>query len=615
MQPDRRPKLPDENARHISGTLPAHPSDDCDEIGEPGEPPFLAEPPPPPGDDDYGAPAGARPDRVREPSPPIRLDAVRALEERAKRETARKTLNFFDSKDPDHPVLHKIDDALLVLASSKVKNASFLGALRDEFTHSSFIQQAAAYPDQGRLRQWVRAMSVKGFKREPEMIIDAIEKERKRAAKVKADAVAVANPWPLTRTGPHPDVEKLFAKNRYNEVKPVFVNAKKILDHDPRWKGRIRMNRMGNLEVGGEKQEETFTGELAEWISDNYGVQFSPKEVGEAIRCVAYSNTYSPVEDFLNGLDPWDGVPRFGQLLTEVLGCEPNALYEMYLRRMMTSAVARALQPGCKVDTVLILQGKQGAMKSTFFEVLCGAQWFGASAIQIDNKDAAITLRATWMYEAAEMASLNKRTADDVKHFLSLAEDLYRAPYGTAANRHPRHFVMVASTNQEEILSDPTGSRRFWPMNIPGDIDLSLLRLLREQLWAEALVLYRRVVEAKAHGQQPDPSCRWWFAADDESLRERDAAKFQETDVWDELVEAWARDRAPFSSRECLEKAIPMAPQMMKQPETQRVNRILRRLGYDDKERATRGGTRLWRRRAPTAPTDFDAHQPSVGAQ
>lgn len=613
MQPDRRPKPPDENDRLRNGTLPAHPALDVEDYRPPGGVPIDDEPPFP-SDDDYAAPPGAR---IRPaPPPPVQLDPHIASRDMEERRIAREALKFHYTAEPDHPVLHQIDDALLVLASKRQKNASFFGGLRDEFTHPSFIQKAAAFIDQPRLREWIRAMSVNGFKREPEMIIEAVEKERKRTAKAKADAEAVSDPWPVTRKGPYPIVEAMFAKNRYNEIKPVFVNAKKILDHDPRWKGRIRMNRMGNLEVGGEKQEETFTGELAEWISDNYGVQFSPKEVGEAIRCVAYSNTYSPVEDYLNGLEPWDGVPRFGQLLTEVLGCEPNGLYETYLRRMMTSAVARALQPGCKVDTVLILQGKQGAMKSTFFEVLCSTPWFGASAIQIENKDAPINLRATWMYEAAEMASLNKRTADDVKHFLSLTEDLYRAPYGTAATRHPRHFIMVASTNQDEILSDPTGSRRFWPMNVPGDIDLSLLRLLRDQLWAEALVLYRRVVEAKARGQQPDPSCRWWFAADDEALREADAAKFEEKDVWDEIVEMWARDRPPFSSRAVLEHAINMAPQNMKQPETQRVNKILRRLGYDDKgPRDGRGGTRLWRRRAPTAPTDFGMHQPPVGAQ
>lgn len=591
MKPDRRPKPPDANDRHRAKALTM----DGDEVVPP---PFLDDVPPP--GDDYA------------PSHVIQLDAARREHDRARREeeeaqreaseNQKRTLRHnarqraeIHEGDPSDPLLLEINEAMVTLDSG-ARHA--IGSVKDLLKSPRFIASAAAFGDQERLRMWIRGLSYPGLKRDPEIALDAIDKARasaRAAAEAKARAErAAASEWPPERQGPHPLVDEMLKRSRTGEVLSVFVNAKKILDHDPRWVGRIRMNRMGGIEVDGDHQDESFVAKVAEWLSDNYDAQFKLPDVMYAIHVLALAHAYSPVEEYLTSLT-WDGVPRFRQLLVDVLGCKHSDLHEAYVRRMMISAVARGLSPGCKVDTMLILQGAQGAMKSTFFEVLCGKGWFGASAIKIQDKDGPIQLRSTWIYEAAEMSSLRKQTAEAVKHFLSLPKDLYREPYGKVATHHERHSIMVASVNPDEFLDDPTGSRRFWPLHVPGQIDLGLLRALRDQLWAEAVVLYRRAAAAIAAGEEPGPECRWWFSGAEDVARAKDSAQFEERDAWDEYVESWARCQAsPFTSAACLEKAINVPRDRVTKPITERVNAILRRLGY----RQTRSGSgpRVWTR-------------------
>jgi len=80
----------------------------------------------------------------------------------------------------------------------------------------------------------------------------------------------------------------------------------------------------------------------------------------------------------------------------------------------------------------------------------------------------------------------------------------------------------VGTTNQESFLFDPTGSRRFWPINCT-QIDLDLLKDWREQLWAEAMDLESHKVPH-------------WLDQTRESLRAKDAARFEAEDPWEELI-------------------------------------------------------------------------------
>ena len=155
--------------------------------------------------------------------------------------------------------------------------------------------------------------------------------------------------------------------------------------------------------------------------------------------------------------------------------------------------VARVMRPGCKHDAVLVLGGPQGIGKSQACAVL-GGQWFGDNmpSIREGSKEASLYLRGHWLVELAELAPSRKAEAEDLKAFLSRGSDEIRAPYARLPDLVERQSVFVGTTNDHAFLRDPTGNRRFWPVELTGAVDVSRLAEDRDQLFAEALASERR---------------------------------------------------------------------------------------------------------------------------
>jgi predicted P-loop ATPase len=172
-------------------------------------------------------------------------------------------------------------------------------------------------------------------------------------------------------------------------------------------------------------------------------------------------------------------------------------------RRFMVGAVARALQPGCKLDTVLAVEGAGGGGKSTMFQVLADAVASGLFTDGVhDVSSTSAVVEATggrWIVEIAELAGV-RRSADieALKAALTRTRDTHRRPYDVMPREVLRRFVFVATTNRSEYLNDPSGAllRRFWPVRTRATerepIDLRGLADVAPQLWAEAVALYLR---------------------------------------------------------------------------------------------------------------------------
>lgn len=404
-------------------------------------------------------------------------------------------------------------------------------------------------------------------------------------------------------------------RKRHDKGRDVWValasydNVYRILRDDPRVAAQLRRNTMtGTVYLrGAELSEHAGASGLAVWLADTYGISAALSNVTEAIVSVAEGNEFHPVRDYLRGLPAWDGKSRFGALLTKVLGCPHRDLYLLYVRRTVIAAVARAMRPGCKVDTATVLVGAQGIRKSTFWRVLFG-RWFGDSDIEITRnaRDAYMKLRLVWGYECAELETLNRAEAGEIKRFLSSCEDTYRAPYDRQSRQWPRHSVMVGSTNRPQFLVDPTGSRRFWPIAIPDTarIDTALLTRIRDQVWAEGLALYLRAQAAIDAGIVPDAECRWWFEPDEDEERAVDAEHFTVTDPREEMVLSWVLGRpdGSFTTAEVCEKALEMDRAHIDNRAEAVVRGILSRNGWEYAKRRWAGGDPRWRwgRRAST---------------
>lgn len=311
------------------------------------------------------------------------------------------------------------------------------------------------------------------------------------------------------------------------------------------------------------------------------GLRFRRDDVQAAVYTLSKRSPYNPVADYLNGL-AWDGTPRLADVAERVLGVAPTPLTLALLRRWFVSAVARILRPGCKVDTVLILHGPQGIRKSTFFKVLAG-EWFSDDSVDLASKDALLLLQRVWIIEWAELdAMMRARDANAVKAFLSRSIDTFRPPYGRSMVDAPRHSVIVGTTNEQEILADGTGNRRYWVLRCGSRIDTELLAEWRDQIWAEAVAAFRA-------GEV------WHLSEEESALLEASQAEYHRRDPWEGEVLEWAASRAvPVTTEGILEFALERPRGQWTISDQRRVASILRSAGWSEARMRVAGTQRRY---------------------
>ena len=221
------------------------------------------------------------------------------------------------------------------------------------------------------------------------------------------------------------------------------------------------------------------------------GSAFEPSSVNvfEACLTLAYEKRFNPVIDYLDGLE-WDGVARVEGLFARYFGVADDAYSRAVARCFMVAAVRRQRRPGVKFDTMPVLRGRQGTGKSTGVKALFGADWFSDADLgDLKNRDAVLQLGGIWGQEMAELQGLRRVDLLTLKAFCSRTVDRVRPPYGRSSIDVPRRCVFIGTTNEGGYLTDPTGNRRFWPLEVLAEVDFDALRRDRDQLWAEASAL------------------------------------------------------------------------------------------------------------------------------
>lgn len=289
-------------------------------------------------------------------------------------------------------------------------------------------------------------------------------------------------------------------------IQKTIKNVRICLDHDPLLKGRIRLDTFADRLMGvaplpwGARQSATGAFEWAEcddagvcdYIEQLTGIK-SDNTVAKAVLLVAQVQAYNPVAEYLQSIS-WDGAPRLDTVFIDFLGAEDCPYIRAVTRKAFSAAVARALVPGTKFDTMTVIEGPQGLGKSTLLRLL-GAAWFSDSVSTFEGKDAAELLQGVWVTEIAELEAYSKADIRLVKQFLSKTEDQYRAAYARRTERHPRRCVFFGTTNNAEYLRDPTGNRRFWPVDAAvqqttKSVFADLPPETVSQVWAEAYARY-----------------------------------------------------------------------------------------------------------------------------
>ncbi len=282
-------------------------------------------------------------------------------------------------------------------------------------------------------------------------------------------------------------------------LRNCLSNVYQVLAHRPEWRGVVAYDEF-SLCVVKRKPPPFAQGKVGEWDSTDDSRtamwlaqldpdwSFTPSSdlVAEAIEVLARANAFHPVRDYLRGLQ-WDGTARIETWLDDYLGVARTEYSMRVAKWWLMGAVKRVFVPGWKFDYCLVLEGPQGKGKSTALRII-GGEWFGDTDLDLGHKDAMSALRGKWIYEIAELGALARAEEKRQKSFLSRCVDEYRPVYGRREIKAPRQVVFGGSTNEFEWNKDPTGGRRFWPVECLGECNLDGLREQRDQLFAEALV-------------------------------------------------------------------------------------------------------------------------------
>lgn len=366
------------------------------------------------------------------------------------------------------------------------------------------------------------------------------------------------------------------------------ANLGRIFDGHPAWSGVLAYDelseaivclrrppvRAGSYAPVGKLNDAT-TIVIGYWFSDMFGINVSKAVLVDAILATAQRNRFNPVRDYLRGLK-WDGTRRLENFLHRYLGADDTEYTRIIGRKFLISCVARGWAPGCKVDTMMILEGTQGIYKSTAIRILCGEQWFSDSKLDFNSKDAAQNIRGRWIVEIPELNSFKRAEMATVKAFVTSPVDRFRPSYGRFAEDFPRSSVFVGTTNEQEYLSDDE-NRRYWPVTCHS-IDLMGIAEDRDQLWAEA-------VEAYLAGE------KWYLERGyEEQTAKAEQAKRQVGDPWSDLITDWIAKEKPqefFLSE--LMQVLQIPSERQSTGTSQRLGHLLKVMGFHATKRREPG--------------------------
>lgn len=326
-----------------------------------------------------------------------------------------------------------------------------------------------------------------------------------------------------------------------NKGKPANSpkNLQLILETAP--VGPVKLNRMSlNLEFppGSPLAETPGNADtaLVNYVYSAHGIRTTRASASDQLAWVGERYSYSPVEQYLKALPEWDQADRITNILQHKAGADGNHHYiNAVFKRFLISAVARGLQPGTKVDTMLILHGHQGIGKSQLVRAL-GGEFAGSMHLDPSSKDTVMYMAASWLVEIAELAHMHRADVEHLKALMSRTHDTVRLPYARAAQTIPRQCVMIGTTNASEFLRDATGERRYWPVTV-GEIDVPWFAKNRDQIWAQA----------KSYYEQGVP---WWVPKDEEAMFASEVSVYSDTADTEDLialVKAWFLSKPPHS--------------------------------------------------------------------
>lgn len=387
----------------------------------------------------------------------------------------------------------------------------------------------------------------------------------------------------------------------------TLLNVEVVLNNDPRMAGRLWYDDFsGEIQVvtrtGTRPMSDKLSGEIALWLETHYGMVGVARAVEQGIPVAARRHSRDSLVEWLESHQKDAGAPTdlLEQWLVRGFGAEDTPLVREMGRMWLTQVAARGLNPGQKGDLALVLVGKQGKGKSEGLNILCGGSpkdqspLFLSCELDGNAREIAMQIRKKLVCEIAELAGMRKRDQRQVKALLTTRVDEFRAPYERYVSATQRRCSFVATTNDAQFLSDPTGSRRYLAVSITGEIDWDWILRWRASLWAMA----RDAAKAGAVAHIPRDRAA--------EFAEHNAA-YQEDDPWEKAIVTWietgvtADPLTPFvpcppvfSTEFVARAALGIQLKALNRGALGQIGRVVTDLGKHERRRLQIGGSRQW---------------------
>jgi predicted P-loop ATPase len=309
----------------------------------------------------------------------------------------------------------------------------------------------------------------------------------------------------------------------------------------------------------------------------------------DAIWWLADRNTFDTARAWLDGLT-WDGTPRIERFFPNCFGVADSAYARAVGAYVWTAHAGRVLDPGCFAAMVPVLVGRQGAGKSRGVKAIApspASEFYAEFSFGEKKDDRSRKMRGCLVGELAELQGLRTRELEEIKAWISQTHENWIPKYKEMTTRFPRRLLLWGTSNDNEILADPTGERRWLPIAV-GSVDVDRICAERDQLWAEGAHVWREqgVVFAGA-----------------ETLAKAEHGKFRSLDPWEGPVAKWINTPdeegvTPMASGklrifDILSLPLRLEIQRITRREEMRVSKILQGLGLE-RRRTRLDGVPQW---------------------
>lgn len=318
--------------------------------------------------------------------------------------------------------------------------------------------------------------------------------------------------------------------------------------------------------------------------------------VREAVVQYAMLNPRNEPREWLESLT-WDGTERLAHLFSDGFGATFDEYTAAVSRCFVVGMVARIFMPGCKLDYAPVLEGSQGVGKSSGLAVL-GGPFFAESHESITSKDFFQSLQGKMLLEMSEMHAFSRADILRIKGVISCPVDRYRESYGRYTKDHPRTCAFAGTTNLDDWNEDETGARRFWPIRC-GKVNHYWLSTLRDQLFAEAVAIFRRAPISATPDERIAAKADWWNVPEVQAKVEQE--KRRAVDEWEKPIAAYCAGRNEVTISEILEHVLGFKLAEIGKKEQLRVAKCLK-LAFFERTLVRIMGhpTRLWKKRVVT---------------